>query len=112
MDDLRPTWQTDPCPGWCTRGHTELDHPDDRVHRGIAVTVPVVTRRTSYPDGAIRRSTDAIDLEVAISRVDGDQETWAYIGSGPGASVEVTVESAERLVAVLTGALIRSRSRP
>lgn len=30
-----PSWQTDPCPSWCTwQPHDEADHPDDRRHAG------------------------------------------------------------------------------
>jgi hypothetical protein len=109
VDDTRPSWQVDPCPAWCAGGHAEHDHPDDRVHRSPAVAVPVVTRRTAFDGPELRRSTQAAEFEVAVSRVDGEKETWAYVGDGPAMFIEVTTESAARLIDALGDAVIRSR---
>lgn len=109
MQQSRPSWQADPCPSWCTGDHAEQDHPDDRVHRGRALTVPVVARRTWFEGGGIRRSAEATEFEVAVSRVDGESETWLYVGAGPAVSIEVTTESAERLARAVSEALVRSR---
>ena len=96
--ESRPSWQTDACPPWCVGGHGELDHPDDRVHRSRSVVVPVVARHTWFEGALLRRSADAVDFDVAISQVDGESDIWLYVGAGPAASIEVTLESAERLV--------------
>lgn len=104
----RPSWQVDECPSWCTGEHREADHPDDRVHRGVPITVPVVARRTWFDAAGIRRDSEATDFEVALSRVDGDDETWLYAGSGPAAAIDVTAESAQRLVRAID-AVLRSR---
>lgn len=109
MNDTRPSWQADPCPGWCAGGHAEHDHPDDRVHRSLAESVPVVVRRTAFGSGGVRRSAEAVEFEVALSRVDGERETWVYIGEGPAMFVEVTAESAGRVLGALADVLARSR---
>ena len=109
VDNTRPSWQVDDCPNWCTGGHAEHDHPDDRVHRSAAVAVPVVTRRTSFEGAELRRLTEATEFEVAVSRIDGEMETWAYAGEGSTMFIEMTVESAARLVDALGDALVRSR---
>ncbi|MBN9240800.1 MAG: hypothetical protein BGO97_13885 [Micrococcales bacterium 70-64] len=104
----RPTWQLDECPAWCSVEHAEGDHPDDRVHRSPGVAVPVVARRTSFEGAGIVRGSEAAELEVALARVDGESQTWLYAGEGPRSAIEVTVESAERLAAVIE-AVLRSR---
>ena len=109
MDDARPSWQVDLCPQWCVGGHAEHDHPDDRVHRSAALSVPVVVRRTSFSGPEAHRSTEAAEFEVAVSRVDGETETWAYVGEGPRMFIEVTTESAARLIGAVGDAVIRSR---
>lgn len=111
MDDSRPSWQADPCPPWCTDEHSERDHPDDRVHRSRSAGVPVVARRAWFEGEGIRRSAEAADFEVALARVDGEPETWLYVGAGPGISIEVTAESADRLFRAMAEALDASRSR-
>jgi len=109
VGNTRPSWQLDACPHWCTGGHAEHDHPDDRVHRSAALAVPVVARRTIFDSGELRRSERATEFEVAVSRVDGETATWAYVGDGPAMFIEVTLESAARLVDALGDALVRSR---
>ena len=109
MNDSRPSWQADPCPRWCAGGHAEHDHPDDRVHRSLSEAVPVVARRTAFESSGVRRRAETVEFEVAVSRVDGERETWAYVGEGPGMAIEVTAESAARLLGVLADALARSR---
>ena len=79
------------------------------MHRGVAVTVPVVARRTSFVGNEIKRTADSTEFEVAVSRVDGERETWAYLGDGPGMFIEVSAESAARLMGVLADSLVRSR---
>lgn len=105
MPENRPSWQIDPCPPWCQRGHEERDHPDDHVHRSASAAVPVIARRTWFEGGGIRRRAEPAELEVALSRVDGEREIWLYVGDGPARSLEVTVESAERLLVQLGVAL-------
>ena len=99
MAPVRPSWQVDPCPAWCVGDHREEDHPDDRQHRSASVAVPVVVRRTAVQHDALVRAAESAEFEVGVSRRDGEQDTWLYLGEGPGASLEVSAESAERLLA-------------
>lgn len=93
----RPSWQIDDCPGWCVVVHGEHDHPDDRVHRGSPVAVPVVQRRVRFDAAGIHRDVEPAEFDVALARVDGESETWLYAGAGPAIEIDVTAESAERL---------------
>ena len=95
----RPSWQVDPCPAWCAGGHRESDHPDDRQHRSASIAVPVVVRRTTLESARLVRTAEAAEFEVGLSRADGESDTWLYLGEGPGASIEVSAESARRLLA-------------
>ena len=106
--ESRPSWQVDACPSWCRGDHGEHDHPDDRVHRSDSVAVPVVGRRTVFEGASIRREVHATEFDVALSRPDGECETWLYVGAGPAMSLDVTAESAERLVRHIVDTL-RSR---
>lgn len=104
----RPSWQADDCPPWCTVAHHERDHPDDRVHRGSPVSVPVVHRRVRFDAAGIHRDAETAEFDVALSRVDGEAETWLYAGAGPALAIDVTAESAERLARAI-GEVLRSR---
>lgn len=95
---MQPSWQNDPCPRWCAGDHLESDLPEDRVHRAPGVAVPVVSRRT---DTDLVRTAHPEEYEIGLSRADGSTETWVYIGAGPGEYLEVSVESARRLIAAL-----------
>jgi hypothetical protein len=94
----RPSWQIDACPSWCAGDHHEGDHPEDRQHRSVSFAVPVVTRRTRVVADQISRSAESAEYEVGLSRIDGELETWLYLGEGPGESIEVSAESAHRLL--------------
>jgi hypothetical protein len=94
----RPSWQVDPCPSWCVGEHLESDHPDDRQHRSASFSVAVIARRTELGPDRLVRSAEPTEFEVGLSRTDGEQDTWLYIGEGPGMSIEITAESARRLL--------------
>jgi hypothetical protein len=96
---VRPSWQIDTCPSWCVGGHRESDHPDDRQHRSASTPVPVVVRRTTLERDGLVRAAEAAEFEVGLSRADGEPDTWLYVGEGPGASIELSAESARRLLA-------------
>ena len=100
-------WQVDRCPPWCIGGHGERDHPDDRVHRSLGVTVPAVVRRPILTPTSLDFDVASAEIEVGLARLDGDTHTWVYIGSGPGESIEISAESAAELVRVLSNELAR-----
>jgi hypothetical protein len=100
MTNRRPSWQLDDCPAWCEIDHREEDHPDDRVHRTEAPSVPVIARSRRFDDG-LRYEVGAMDFEVGVSRRDGEVETWIYVGGETGQQIEVTRESAARLLRAL-----------
>jgi hypothetical protein len=100
MISRRPSWQLDDCPAWCAIDHRQEDHPDDRVHRTEAPSVPVIARSRRF-DGELRYEIAAMDFEVGMSRRDGEAETWIYVGGETEQPIEVTRESAARLLRAL-----------
>ena len=105
----RPTWQIDACPEWCAGVHAENDHVDDRVHRsrGIAVAALIRTKRL----GATRVEFDVEegDVEVGLSRTDGQAETWLYVGAGPGREIELNLDTASRVLRAARREVKRAR---
>ena len=97
----------DDCPPWCIGGHHEDDPPEDRVHRSAGAVVPVVARTVSYEGGSQHVTVDSIEFDIGISRTDGTHETWFYMGSGPDRSLEISGESAARLLGAATVELRR-----
>lgn len=99
---VTPAWlAADPCPSWCAGDHPAEEHPEDRAHM-VGVYVPVV--RTGGP--AFRSGkdpADAVEYVIVMRRYEGQADTWVYIGEGERTthSIEVTVESARRLVVTL-----------
>ncbi len=94
-----PAWLADdPCPSWCEGDHPAEEHPEDRSHVA-AVHVPVVHAPRSGADA------EAAEYVVVMRRHVGQMDTWVYLGEGEDASraVQVTVESARRLVAEAAG---------
>jgi len=78
------------------------------VHRSAAVSVPVVARRTGFEGARILRATEATELDVALSRVDGEEQTWLYAGNGPAMAIEVSAESGRALARAITSVLSKA----
>jgi hypothetical protein len=104
-----PTWQVDPCPEWCADVHREDDHPDDRVHRSEGIAVPAVIRSRRLTATRVVFDVEATAVEVGISRVDGDSDTWLYMGAGPGRELEVSVGTAPHLLEVARSLVERAQ---
>lgn len=103
---VTPTWlASDPCPSWCEGDHTAEEHPEDCSH-AAAVHVPVVHIPISSAEA------EAAEYVVVMRRHAGQTDTWVYIGEGEDISgaVEVTVESALRLVRAAAGLIEAAHS--
>lgn len=68
------------------------------MHRSASVAVPVVARAVSYGGGSRQVTIESVELDIGISRADGSRETWFYMGSGPDRYLEISGESAARLL--------------
>lgn len=98
-----PWWHLDPCPSWCAGDHerNEPSHVEDHLH-AVEVNVPVI-RAGSPPFRNGADVVEGLDFIVVMRRYAGQSETWLYVGDGENTnrSIEITVESARRLVTVL-----------
>jgi hypothetical protein len=85
------------CPAWCVADHRPVAEggEDERTrrHRSAIVDLPAIA-----PDGAL-------ELMIELHRVDGETTTWVYVGDGTDQRLELSVESAARLVAALATAI-------
>jgi hypothetical protein len=87
-----PSWQTEPCPSWCTRLHREDDHPEDRLHQDDGVVFPAVVGRL---DGTEMRLTPELtEMLVRRSRAFAHSApTWLTIGELElGVAISLAVE--------------------
>jgi hypothetical protein len=94
----RPTWQVDPCPEWCAGAHAENDHPDDRVHRSAGIAVSAVLRSKRLGPARVEFDEVADEVEVGLARADGHRATWLYVGAGPGREIELSLDTASRVL--------------
>lgn len=97
----RPSWQHDDCPAWCDGGHRENDQSDDWVHHSAGITIPVITRELSIVNRQLHTAIEASTFELGLTHLDGQSETWLYLGDGTGQHINVSLESARRIEHVL-----------
>lgn len=104
MRSQHPAWLVEPCPQWCSVNHNEQTLAPDRRHESHVMVVSAVSRhRRRSADGTIGHVVVAEELDVLLFRDIGEgtsSETWLGIASNAD-SIELTLESAQRLVVVL-----------
>lgn len=96
-----------PCPTWCDGEHLR-DSSMDPTHQSPLEPVPVITLEQSLDrDGALARRTNAVTFDVAAFQYFDDHETWIVIVEGESQQqrIEISLESAHRLMAALGGVL-------
>lgn len=98
----RPDWLTERCPAWCDGKHDDQEMTEARRHHSAYQIVPIIQPRGRWPRGRSRPSDDveADELNVLAFRDVGARETWIAIANDRQ-HVELTVESAARLLAAL-----------
>ena len=91
------------CPGWCICHDAGApDRGDDYVHEAIPSLVPSIALEYSTNEaGSILHHPTAIELTLVRYQHRTGDDTWLYIGDG-SQGPDVTMESARRLVRVLT----------
>lgn len=89
---------------WCVTRHGETAHPDDEDHRSAGLGVTVEARS----GGEAGRGQRTI-VEVGLLQRRADPSAWVVIEDGDGVHVEVTLDSARRLVrAIAADPLLRA----
>lgn len=87
---------------WCSTPHGATVHPDDEDHRSPGVLVHGVIRSR----GIAHRTA----LEVGMLRRRHDGDEWLVIEDGERVHLEVTIETARRIVqAIAADATLRTQ---
>ena len=95
----RASWQSEPCPAWCTRRHADDDHPDDRYHDSAPTQVPAILLERDAAAGPGRWSSAAGEITIITSRYVDGGDTITVIGREdlPDRQLSLTPEGAARL---------------
>ncbi|MEV8358474.1 hypothetical protein [Microbacterium sp. NPDC076895] len=102
MTTQRPEWLTEQCPDWCEIDHAEQVLPGDRLHAECGITVPVIAEYTTRGhDGELLHHEEPAYMTVGRYRRVGEQTSWLSIGEDERQHLEISLESAHRLVGVL-----------
>lgn len=89
------------CPPWCVADHgAEDDAGSPARHRSETVVVPGIAIR-----GSARRTVESIEILIEVHAEEGDPVVGVYIGDGTAGGLDITTETAERLVRRLGDAL-------
>jgi hypothetical protein len=102
--EVRPYWQTRPCPTWCMGMHADSDHPEDRVHygpgqpAGVPLTLhdPVAAGMGEWLSHRAPRVE--VEFEQHVTAVD---PTVKLCIDGATALLRMTVDEADQLRAEL-----------
>ena len=97
MQKPKPTWLNEPCPPWCTRGHEEDDHPEDRYHCSEpSYVAAIITAIDTVP---LTTSMTGLDLTVRRGRYAEDVTEWVSIEpvNQREPRLVLTIDSAARL---------------
>jgi len=95
------------CPPWCVADHADEDEGGAPRHRSQTVVVPGIAIRS----GA-RRTVDSIEILIELHAEEGDPVVGVYIGDGERDGLDITTETADRLVRRLIEALRQAGAIP
>lgn len=96
-----PEWLVEPCPAWCDGEHADQLFEADRRHHSERRLVPVIQRQEP---SSLGDSAESDELNIVVVKDVGSCETWVVIANDRQ-SIEVTLESAGRLLRELDGLL-------
>lgn len=95
------------CPPWCVADHAVEDDAGAAArHRSETLVVPGIAIR-----GGRRRTVESIEILIEVHAEDGDPVVGVYVGDGASSGLDVTTETAERLVRRLGDALRTANAR-
>lgn len=80
------------CPSWCVADHPREDEPAAPRHRGETLVVPGIAVRPKAS------RVEGIELLVELHAEDGDPVVAVYIGDGTETGLDITTETAARLM--------------
>ena len=95
------------CPPWCVADHAAEDDDSAPRHRSETVVVPGIAIRPG-----VRRTVESIEILIELHAEDGDPVVGVYVGDGQTRGLDVTLETADRLVRRLIEVLHQPRAAP
>jgi hypothetical protein len=95
------------CPPWCVADHADEDEPGASRHRSETVVVPGIAVRPGS-----RRTVEAVEILIELHAEHGDPVVGVYIGDGERDGLDITLETADRLVRRLTEVLRTAGAMP
>jgi len=81
------------CPPWCVADHATDDEGGPQRHRSATVVVPGISIRSGAP-----HAIEGIEILIELHAEDGDPVVGVYIGDGVDSGLDITTETAGRLV--------------
>ena len=92
------------CPPWCVADHADEDDPGTARHRSQTLVVPGISIRSTE-----RRTVESTEILIELHAEDGDPVVGVYIGDGHSEGLDITTETADRLVRGLIETLRKAR---
>jgi hypothetical protein len=81
------------CPPWCVADHAAEDDDHAPRHRSETLVVPGIAIRPGP-----RRTVDSIEILIELHAEEGDPVVGVYVGDGQSGGLDITTETADRLV--------------
>jgi hypothetical protein len=95
------------CPPWCVADHADEDEGSVYRHRSETAVVPGLALRPGT-----RRAVEAIEILIEVHADNGDPVVGVYVGDGEQHGLDITVETADRLVRRLSEVLRSAETSP
>jgi hypothetical protein len=95
------------CPPWCVADHADEDELGAARHRSQTVVVPGIAIRPGE-----RRTVESIEILIELHAEEGDPVVGVYVGDGQRDGLDITTETADRLVRRLIDALRQAGALP
>ena len=95
------------CPAWCVADHADEDEAGTALHRSQTVVVPGIAIRPG-----VLRTVESIEILIELHAEEGDPVVGVYIGDGQRVGLDITTETADRLVRRLIDALQQAGAVP
>lgn len=100
------------CPPWCGGDHDAVAEPRGRLHLSDPESLPVVYRSLRLESGVLHDVMTAASIDVGLLRREGESDTWLALAVEEGPLLELSVESAARLLPAVQRVLLSLRRPP
>lgn len=86
------------CPDWCISDHSLQYHPEDHIHIGDGISVPIVRQVRKEQRGIWRWIDVSVGMDIAFEMPVGQSTPHVALATEDGCmEVRITLESAQRV---------------